>query len=380
VISRLVSGLAGLFLVAVVACWPSPALATGHPTVGLPGEKREGSTDAGQPTKIEAGTWRGTVGPAGSAEGLRYYAYRRTIPESTVHVSVLGKAPEDTSGDLGLKVTTAGGEDCESSQASAPYDVVSSYAASVDVGVLPTDGPGATPAASPSDGPEELDECVTSDTLYIAVDRGYATDATDTVDLALTVVEEARVKSAKGLPPGVELPDFTEPDVLDSDATDLAGATSYNEAPEIESGAYAGSLQTGEALAYRVHAGWGQTVNASLVVNAITGADGEKVGSYGPGVGVTIVSPLFSSDRTSNEDDHLKDSEYVTAQAVSGPIRFLNREDGEGPWLPGDYYVVVGSEPLESGRIDFGYTLKVDVSGAVEGGSRLRHGQAVRHR
>jgi len=357
VISRLVRLLAGLLTVAAVACWPAPALAEAHPSVGLPGEKKEGSTDAGQPTRIEAGTWRGTIGPGATNDGLRYYAYHRTMSESTVHVALLGVPPAGSSSDLGLKISTPGGEDCESTSPSVPYDATSTYAVGVDIGALP------------EDKPDDLDECITGDTLYIEVDRGYsAEEATGTVDFSLTVIEEARVRSVKGLPPAVEeLPDFTEPDVPETASQEPEGATSFDEAALVEPGAYAGSLETGEALAYRVHLGWGQTLNASLTVNAITGADGEKVGSYGPAVGVGIVSPLFLSDRSDTDAANLSNADFQVAQAVAGPVRYRNRDDTDAPMLPGDYYVVVAADPLEGGKVDFGYTLKVDVSGAVEG-------------
>jgi len=357
VISRLVRLLAGLLTVAAVACWPAPALATGYPSVDLPGEKREGSTNAGQPTQIDAGTWRGTVGPGGSSEGLRYYAYHRTMPDSTVHVSLLGVPPVDSSSDLGLKVSTPDGEDCESSSPSVPYEVTATYAVGVEIGALP------------GDQPDDLDECETGDTLYITVDRGYAADdAKGTVDIALTVIEEARVKSAQGLPAEAdELPEFTEPDVSSTATQEPAGATSYDDAALIEPGAYAGSMRTGEALVYRVHVGWGQTLNANLTVNAITGADAEKVGSYGPQVGVGIVSPLFLSGPSDIETKNLSNADFVVARAVTGPVRYLNREGNNTPALPGDYFVVVAAAPMESGTVDFDYTLKVDVTGAVGG-------------
>jgi Ca-activated chloride channel family protein len=357
VISRLVRGLAGLLTVAAVACWPAAALADERPSIALPGEKLEGSTDAGQPTEIEAGTWRGTVGPGGSSDGLRYYAYHRTMPDSTVHVSLLGVPPVDSSADLGLKVSTPDGEDCQSTSPSVPYEVTATYAVGVRIGALP------------SDAPDDLDACDTSDTLYIAVDRGYsAEDAKGTVDISLTVVEEARVKSAQGLPQAVDdLPDFTEPDVSSAAKTEPAGATSYDDAPLIESGAYAGSLDTGKAVVYRVHVGWGQTLNANLTVNQITGADAEKVGSYGPQVGVGIVSPMFVSGRSDTEMKNLSNSDFVVARAVTGPVRFLNREEDNAPSLPGDYYVVVGAAAMETGTVGFDYTLKVDVTGAVAG-------------
>ena len=345
---RPLSVVAVLFAVAALAAWPAPALADG---VVLPGVEKQGSNDAGSTTEVTAGTWRGTIGP-GAGDHL-FYEYHRTMENSTVHFGVIASKRTDESEGVGISVTPPDSDDeCDSDTGSAFGTDALAFSAVARVGMDPDDE-GMTD--------EELDdECKTGTKLVIELGRGSQPDSVDDLDVALTILEEAAVRDSAGLPAGVEIAEYHGPEggeaVEDGQGGSLADPT------PLEGGQSAkGSVQTGTSVVYSVPVDWGQSLDARVVANPV--ADDISFSN----IGVTVLDPRFGSDYAEGESGYLSSSEKATATAVSGPVRYLNRIDGDGPYLPGTYYVVVTADAVDGSQVDVPFTLDLAVTGERAG-------------
>ena len=345
---RPLSVVAVLFVVAVLAAWPAQALADG---VALPGVEKQGSNDAGSRTEVSAGTWRGTIGP-GDGDHL-FYEYHRTLKNSTVHFGVIASERTDSSEGLGISVTTPDSDDeCDSGTGSAYGADALAFSAEASVGMDPED-------AGIND--EELGECKTGTKLVIELSRGYESDPVGDLDVALTIVEEAAVQDTNGLPAGVEIADYQGPE--GGDAVDDGQGGSLADPTRLESGQSAkGTVQTGTSVVYSVPVDWGQTLDARVIANPVAS-------DIFSGIGVTVLDPRYVADYATEEGGSLSSSEKATATAVSGPVRYRNRIDGEGegPYLPGTYYVVVAAEAVDGSQVDVPFTLDVAVVGERSG-------------
>jgi Ca-activated chloride channel family protein len=335
-----------LFVIAVLAAWPAPALAAG---VALPGVEKQGSNDAGSPTEVAAGTWRDTIGPGNDH---LFYAYHRTMKDSTVHFGVIASKLTDASEGVGISVTTPDSDDeCDSDTGSAYGTDARAFSAEARVGLDPDD-------AGKDD--EELDDaCKTGTNLVIELSRGYGSDPVGDLDVALTIVEEAAVKDTEGLPAGAEIAEYQGPE--GGEAVDDGQGGSLADPTPLEGGQSAKStMQTGTSVVYAVPVGWGQTLDARVIANPVAS-------DIFSGVGVTVLDPRYVADYATEQPGYLSSSEKATATAVSGPVRYLNRIDGEGPYLPGTYYVVVAAEVVDGSQVEVTFTLDVAVDGVRSG-------------
>lgn len=336
---------AGLGTGARASTPPVPAL------VDLGGSPVEVSTNPAAPTVLTAGLWADTLsGPGGSDANAHRFRYERTMQDSTVLVGVVGASTE-TSDQIGVLLEAAGGP-CDDQTST-------SGAAGTAFGTLAV-------ATSTTFG-DRNDECLTAPSVDITVRRGTA-DLESDLPIAIRVVEEAPVRDAEAdLPEVPDVAPFSLPQP--ADPTDLAGAPSFDEAPEITSGTYADALPEGSERLYRVRLDWGQSLAVRVDVAAQDAAATETFSaSADPVVDLSLFDPLRNAF-----DGGAEDADQDGGYTVDGdllldgtyPVAYLNRYKSQNATVPGDYWVSVAVTPAAVDRapVEVPVELTVEVVG-----------------
>jgi hypothetical protein len=322
-----------------------------------------GSTTPDQPTAIGPGLWADTLGGS-EARNLHHFTYERRIKDSTVHVGVVG-APASPDSD-GIKVdagvvdesgsVTTCGSDYDSTGYSFPQALVG---AAIEVGPN---------AADATDRPA----CLRADTVQIAVSR-YTSNVAE-LPIAIKVVEEAPVAGAASLPEPADDITFDVPEA--GDARDLAGASSFDDAPQLEPVAGGTTVVTdlaqGDEQLWRVGVRWGQQV--VVRATAPQADEAELEGIYGGiQLRVRLIGPtrdvfVHNTDAEGQSAEGAYDTEEA-ADLVAGsrPVLYRNRFDGVLPSLPGDYWVAVSASPAAADAEGAPIEVPVEVTVAVSG-------------
>lgn len=318
------------------------------------------SHDLGAPAALVAGWSRAELGPTDSDESSLFYRYRREIPGSTVHVSVTSPGYAIGADDqFRVQVSAPDGDDCgtESATRFSGERTLLNVALAVGAG---------DPAADETSAPP----CADTTEVRVAVDRS-STTVEETSPIWVRVVEESPVDDVDGLPRARERAEVRGADV-DGDPVTQAGGRGVVDAPLVEPGLLRGTVGTGEQVAYRVRLGWGQTLVAEAVAGGLSQDELDEVG-FGRTFAVSVLSPLLSAARTETATASLS-ADPTTSQSLAGPVGYLNRyDDLSGPFLPGEYLVVVavaGPSSSEDGEedvaVDVDYTLRLEVDGEAD--------------
>lgn len=326
-----------------------------------------GSTTPDQPTAIGPGLWADTLGGS-EARNLHHFTYERRIKDSTVHIGVVGApATPDSDGvkiDAGVVDEAGSVVSCGSDYESTGYSFPQSF-----VGAAIEVGPN---AADATDRPD----CLRADTIQIAVSR-YVSNVAE-LPIAIKVVEEAPVPGAASLPEPADDVTFDVPEA--GQARDLAGATSFDDAPQLDPVAggttVATDLAQGDEQLWRVGVQWGQQV--VVRATAPQADEAELEGIYG---GVQLKVRLIGPTRdvfalTTDVEGQSSEGAYVADEAadlVAGarPVLYRNRFDDVLPTVPGDYWIAVSASPAaedaEGDPIEVPVEVTVAVSGSGEG-------------
>ncbi|WP_139979927.1 hypothetical protein [Nocardioides litoris] len=324
--------------------------------VDLGGTPRAGSSDPGTPTEVTAGLWSDSLeGPGGDPSNARWFSYRRTMAGSAVLVAVTATSPE-SSDSIGVAVR-AGTTECGSDTSTAGYPVAfSAFGASV---VAPDGTFG-----------ERDDPCLTAETLAIRVDRA-ASSAQGEVPFALRVVEEAPVRSAEpDLPTPPTETIAPTPDV--GDGEEVAGAGSFDGAPDLAPGSYADALPEGTERLYRVRLDWGQSLAVRAELPAADEATVESFGGAGPTVSLTLFDPLRNSFDGGAEGEEAQvtwGADAISLYDGTVPVAYLARFEGSPVTVPGDYWfsLAVAAAPEDRDALEVPVEIGVEVEGDPEG-------------
>lgn len=363
----LVAAVAAAALVLGVAPFSSPAAAQesaqdGERDPALPGPLA-GSDDPISPTSLEAGSVQGVLAPDGETGSSRYYRYQRVLPESTVHVGVLLPTVPGSHG-VQVSVATADGTSCE--QASATRSS----------GITGTAGLHLVVAGSDPDEPEPSTTdaaCATASALEITVQPGFADREGASTRFALRVVEEPALADTEGLPAPGEQDEYSAP-AGGTDAEPVDAGT-FAEAPVVATGVYSSSITIGGPdVVLAVPLAWGQTLAARIAVRPYAGPGAEEVGSFGPQLGLSVLDPLLAPASPGVDRLNVSNDDTGYAETTAGPVRWLDRVDGDGPVLAGVHYLVISppaapsaGEPLEEDGIEVPFGLVVEVRGEPSG-------------
>lgn len=225
----------------------------------------------------------------------------------------------------------------------------------------------AAPGPVGDDGWRE--KCSDGGPVYLKVRRGgnsYTTvqlpvELAFRIELAITTPGPA---AAPKLLPAVPAP-------AESATRPAEGGFSFNDAPQLQPGSYAGSIVAGETRYYRVHLEWGQRLAYRLVVPAQAGFRIQEAALY-----VTLASPLRDRLEQSRDTRTYQLIGGTEDQTMSGstavPVRWSNRKgtfDIRKYAVDGDYFVVLdASYPLSRPTLTMPFRLTVATDGAVEPG------------
>ncbi|HVK27725.1 MAG TPA: hypothetical protein VM575_05255 [Nocardioides sp.] len=336
----------------------------GEPLVG-----GTGSTNPAEPTELEPGLWADSLGGS-DAQNVHHFTYDRRIRDSTVHVGVVGSPPtmdaDALKVDVGYVDEAGNFTSCGSDDDSITYGIPQSVlGTAVSIGQT---------AADSTDRPP----CLTAATLEIEVSRS-SSSVTAPMPVAIKVVEEAGVSDPASLPEPEETVSFDIPEP--GDAEDRAGATSFEDAPELDASPEGVTVSTtlpqGTEQLWRVGVDWGQQVVARVTADQADEADFE--GRYsGVPVRVRLVDPRREVFALTNEgaSDESADGSYQVEEAVdivagSNPLQYRNRYDDDLPVVPGDYWIAVSVGPVDAASgldpLDVPVELTVAVTGETSG-------------
>ncbi len=335
---RCVRGAAVAALALGLSAWVPYGVAAPLPaaeSVDVGGQPVDSSTDSADPTPLDPGLWSVELSPGTRTQ---YFSYDRRIADSSVHIGVAGAPSSIASDGLYLAAHVPTPDSPEPSGCGDDYASTSTpwlVGAAVIVG-------------DESDG----DPCLTADTITIEVER-YSSSSTDDLPVAIKIVEEAPVSADRGEELaeteelGYQVPEPAQP-------TDLAGASSFDDAPVVDarSGAItvAAEITQGTELLWRVPLDWGE----QLVVRG----DLPAVSSEDPLLNTTVQLHLVQPSRDvfalAKSDDY-SSGDYAEEPpdrfvVASYPLRYANRDRDLEPTLPGDLWVGVAVEPAPEGE------------------------------
>jgi Ca-activated chloride channel family protein len=318
----------------------------------LDGEPVRGSADPSAPTPVAEGVWTDTL-PAAAPESdvdARYYSHTRTMPGSTVHVSVTSTGAPGEWDRVDSQLSTPGGTVCDTANDLRTVDSTSVLGAE----------------SLSHEAGAETSECATAESLLLQVSH-IAPEAGAAV--GLIVVEEPPVRGSVTPPtvPGDDTGSALPP--IGPGGPEVLGGTSFPDATEVTTGSYSGTTVPGETQMFRVPLDWGQRLAVRFTFPRSAPAIRAKTGVQGPFATIKTYSPM----RAALSDD-------VGRSRVTGfssgwsqdtiydetlPVAYRNRSISSArSSLPGDYYVALAVNKDSDGETyELPYTMDVRVVG-----------------
>ena len=331
---------------------------SGKRVVGTP-------TEAGAP-ELTAGSYVDTFT---TGAGRKNYTLTRTVPGSTLHVSLASRPPVDLVGGgynteaFRFYVKDAKGTDCIGANGLASRIGMSTMFSIVsDTRLVPRSS--------------DATVCRTDATMNLQItrDEGNATPA----DAEILVMEEPPVTSTAGLPataekpepgPVVDRPRFT------GDATPIVGGVAFSDAPRIDAGIFTETYLPGETIFYRVPVDWGQRLAVTINPPTFAAAAADRLGPlydatiYGPDRARVGVEPQGMG--------HLGKGTGLPSDTSTWPVfrqtpevRYLNRDSSgiASSALAGNHYLAISMPTNSNGVVTpIQVTFKVEVLGTPNG-------------
>lgn len=340
--AALASGLVTLTWLALASGF---AVAAAPEAIDLGGSELPGgaaSTNPADPTDLPPGLWQIEV----AADFPHYFTYQRRIKDSRIHVGVLG-APQGGSSD-GIRVvatveadgsTTTCGDEDDGTEYAVPQAVIGA-------GLVVGDETGTTG-----------DTCRGAATIGLEVTRGYGSPTTE-LPAVIKIVEEA---PAAADPPETEPDDAPAYDVPEpADARELDGATSFDDAPELDARTQTVTASTtlteGSEVLWKLPLAWGDLPVVRVDVPWATGADAETFTYSGPELSVHLIDPLRNRFRyVDSGSGDVSNGQYeaqpdgapgdgAVLVAAGYPVRQINAR------TPGDHWISLAVAPAPADR------------------------------
>ncbi len=289
-----------------------------------------------------------------------YYRIPRTVSGSTIHVGFTADAPGEVAASLNL--STAEESFCGWD---VPLAINTEGATNVLTGEV-----GSYRSTTGSD-------CNVSDTVLLKISRGIT--GLEGRPFELLVTEEPPVADAPQLPPASKEYSWQTMSAAKSALTPPVPGSSVSDAPILAPGTYRTTILTGEKQVYGVNLGWGQRLQAQVVVAPRTGALAKALGNVDT-LNVQVLSPMRGTFINVDPDGmptgdfgmYPADKTYRDFGGTP-PVTYLNRAESDSlssASQPGTYSVVVNKSRL-SGEGEFlvPYTLIVKVIGTAGTGA-----------
>ncbi len=216
-------------------------------------------------------------------EGKRYYRVKRSIPNSTLHVSVTPQSGPAAvlDSDLFRVDASTGSDGVDCGMDLAVSDVTEARVATAVLDL-------------PSDPAQIKQECTDADEFLVAVSKNRG-DGTGDGSVEVIVTEDPPVTNLSDLPAAVtETPKGMVPGAVPAGsgprlkgATVVVGGGGFTDAARLDPGLAQDTLLPGEQLFYKVRVGYGQTVSAKVFVNP-----SKRAIVAGQRVAITLWNPL----------------------------------------------------------------------------------------
>jgi Ca-activated chloride channel homolog len=336
-----------------------------YTAVGTP--IRGGATPASAPA-IRPGQYLDTYekgGRSAADDGTTKY-YKITLqPGDTPYVSATlippGVRVENITGfRISVELVDAAGDSCTSNDGfTSTVGVFGKVVPQVAV---------TNPGPVGGDGWQE--RCSDGRPIYVEVQRGG--DSYETVQLPVEIAFRIEPGITSPGPAAVPSPLPALPAPAESATKPVEAGFSFNDAPQLQPGSYAGSIVSGETRFYRVHLGWGQRLTYQLVVPAQAGVKLQAAALY-----VNLASPLRAEIEQSSGTRTYQliggDDDQTMTGSTAAPVRWSNRDSKSSSVEPysvdGDYFIALdASYPLARPIFTMPFRLTVATEGAAEPG------------
>ncbi|MFT4234655.1 MAG: VWA domain-containing protein [Microbacterium sp.] len=320
----------------------------------IAGEPITGTPNAADAPSLTSGTAYVDI----ASKDVKNYRIDRTMPGSTIHISVIANPSKETSGWLTGELLAPNGDSC----------------GNLSGGVWQV----ATVSADEFFS-SDRDTCVEADSLTLQM----STSGDDGAPFQLQAYEEPPVTNADDLPAGqeeIEDGSWSFGGSTDGSDGEVQPGTSFNDAPLVDPGSYRADFESGEAQFYRVHLEWGQSLRVRVDFDPLNAAQRDALGvtsAY-----LDLHQPLggIVSNNSSPEDADgrssfatLSDGSGASIVRISPAVTYHNRDDSStgAASYPGDYYVSLATEEITSTTDLFmmPYTISFEVVGTAGDGA-----------
>ena len=329
-----------------------PFVVRGTPIIGTP------TTD--NAPAMTPGLWTDslTAGDGDYGSAKKFYVVKRTIPNSTLHISVSAR-PTSESGEVSIQSELIRFADAEPtgrtclglSGMAQPMDNSSVMSDSIDFPGTKSQGEWCTADAVP---------------IWISRDRGGKTP----LPIEILVMEEppltAGGETALPSPPMRRVPDAT-PSPMQG-AQPAVGGGSFTDAPLITPGTWTEQYVPSETILYRVHLDWGQSLQ--LTVQNPRLSDAWRISTH-------YTAWIYGPDRAWAAIGNLgytKGNSLAPLTRLTAPVTYANRDESmptvSHTQLAGDYYIAISMPGTygdnKGAGVPFPVTFRVDVTGTPQ--------------
>ncbi|MGY4720036.1 vWA domain-containing protein [Naumannella cuiyingiana] len=308
----------------------------------------EGTPDSAAAPPLTTGRWVDKLGAPGQA---RHYRLTRTVEGSSFWVGASMQPPSSSDAQVSLRLSPLG-----QPSLSCGDDIASRITASFSRTLLT----GVANSWLPPDSTKT--DCLTGD-LVLSVTPAEAYDPLEGQPIQINVVEEPPLAADAAIPQPPADPTW-QPVPL-GQPIDRQGEFSFDTAPLIDPGTYRFTISPGDVQLFRVPAGWGQRIQATVLMPPATG-DG-----YGSSFKLRVLSPLGgdasvdAAESPNSSSDSTSTGTESAASVSTYPIAYRNRElpteARTSAALPGEYLIAVTYDEGDGETMTA--TLQADVIG-----------------
>ena len=341
-----------------------PFALTGTPITGV--DLQEGEQATSSLPKLAPGQFLDTLN---TGKHWRSYALKRTIPGSTLHVSVTTR-PEELAGsleagDLAIRALSASGKECQQKWGYESGGVGVRTPGTATIQLLG--------GANPRWPDRVLSDCQTGTDYTIQIQRKGQQPATQAEVL---VIEEPPVTNLDALAKEENTARDASP-VTHGPEQEVIGGLAFSDATTITAGTWVDTLVPGELLVYKVKVEDGQ--KATFQIKGPTGGFTPPAVDRGT---LWIAGVPFGPDRQKAGNSVSKADSFsatygdTTNALTTGEVRYRNRFYTEGGLDPeymraasmsGWYYYTVGVGLTDLGEKVQGQPIKVAFTVQVDG-------------
>ncbi|WP_129669827.1 vWA domain-containing protein [Phytoactinopolyspora endophytica] len=326
----------------------------------------EGTPEYNGAPELEAGGQYVDTVPELDAQ--KFYTIDRSAEGSNIIVGASGR-PDDR-GQLEMRIETADGDECDWNYATAlndtGYSLVAGSVATLTQFHLDPDDP-----------------CATADDLRLRIQQNTTAG---TADFAGTPIqfklwEYSAAGNYDDLPEPQQYNDIPWEEINPDrgDTSEVDGAPSFGEAPELEPGeSYTDTVVPGEMRLFRVPVEWGQRLQAQVDVDPADGALRDQLDAastigtrvYGPAGG--DATDIAIGERMS--EMNLRGTAGAQVHASTVEVRYRNLESVHefmnAASIAGDYYIAVSvSEDGDGDEYEVPFTLTTSLIGEAGAGA-----------